>query len=85
MINYIMLENVRKHPLDKIFTDFFRWKPTSLLIRGEPGAGKTTLALELLNYTKHIYRGYYISTRVSYNKLLEQFRFFTIIDSGRVG
>jgi KaiC/GvpD/RAD55 family RecA-like ATPase len=68
-----MLEHVRRHHLDKIFADFFRWKPTSLLIRGEPGAGKTTLALELLNYTKHIYRGYYISTRVSYNKLLDQF------------
>ena len=67
------LEYAKRHPLDKIFADFFRWHPTSLLVRGEPGAGKTTLALELLNYSKHVYRGYYISTRVSYNKLLEQF------------
>ncbi len=59
--------------LDPIFRDFFRWKPTSLLIRGEPGAGKSTLALELLNYVKSSYRGYYISTRVSYKRLLEQF------------
>ncbi|RMF30910.1 MAG: AAA family ATPase, partial [Candidatus Nitrosothermus koennekii] len=67
------IEGINKHHLDKIFNEFFRWNPISLLIRGEPGSGKTTLALELLNYMKHIYRGYYISTRVSYAKLIEQF------------
>jgi KaiC/GvpD/RAD55 family RecA-like ATPase len=70
----IQIEQQRKntHRLD-LFKEFFRWKPTSLLIRGEPGAGKSTLALELLDYVKDSYKGYYISTRVSHKRLLEQF------------
>lgn len=43
---------------------------TAILIKGLPGAGKTTLALELL----HIYgRGMYVSTRMSEEKLVRQY------------
>ena len=46
-------------------------KVRTLLIKGEPGSGKTTLALELL---KEFGRGVYISSRVSGDMLLEQNR-----------
>ena len=42
---------------------------TSFLIKGEPGTGKTTLALDLL---RRYGAGLYLSTRVSEEKLLEQ-------------
>jgi len=41
----------------------------SILIKGLPGAGKTTFAMELLREAGH---GVYISSRVSKEKLLEQ-------------
>ncbi len=56
----------------RIFDAFFRSNPTSLLIKGDPGAGKTTLSLELLDHMKEVYKGFYISTRVSYEKLVQQ-------------
>ena len=64
-----------EHPneLANIFIPFFNKKPTSLLIRGLPGAGKTTLALELLRLVKDRYKGLYISTRVSLNRLQQHF------------
>jgi SpoVK/Ycf46/Vps4 family AAA+-type ATPase len=49
-----------------ILHKFLSTKPTSLLIRGLPGTGKTTLALELLAASRR--PGYYISTRVSLKK-----------------
>ncbi len=54
-----------------ILHTFLSTKPTSLLIRGLPGTGKTTLALELLAASRR--PGYYISTRVSLKKIKEYF------------
>ncbi|MEM4274877.1 MAG: gas vesicle protein GvpD P-loop domain-containing protein [Candidatus Nitrosocaldaceae archaeon] len=67
-----MTLTIEENGLGSIFANFFKANPTSLLIRGDPGVGKTTLALELLNYVKPYYRGCYISTRVSYEKLIQQ-------------
>ncbi len=55
--------------LTGIFKRFFDMEPTSLLIRGLPGTGKTTLALELVNMLHERYNCFYISTRVSFAKL----------------
>lgn len=59
----------------------------SILVKGEPGTGKTTLALELLALHK---RGVYISTRVSLEQLIEHqkelsrlFEDGSIIDMGK--
>ena len=45
----------------------------SLIIKGEPGSGKTTLALEILNHFKDKMKVYYLSTRVADDILLQQF------------
>jgi len=45
----------------------------SLLIKGEPGSGKTTFALEILNQLKDSFEIYYISTRVADDVLFLQF------------
>ncbi len=51
---------------------FFRSRTAqSLLIRGAPGTGKTTLALTLLSGLP--IPGFYVSTRVNYAELLEHF------------
>ncbi len=55
--------------LTGIFKRFFDMEPTSFLIRGLPGTGKTTLALELVNMLHESYNCFYISTRVSFAKL----------------
>ena len=45
----------------------------SLIIKGEPGSGKTTLGLEILNYFRDKMRVFYLSTRVADDILLKQF------------
>ncbi len=45
----------------------------SLLIKGEPGSGKTTFALEILNQLKDSFEIHYISTRVADEVLFLQF------------
>ncbi|MFI5420611.1 MAG: RAD55 family ATPase [Nitrososphaerales archaeon] len=54
-----------------LLRSFLSPRVRTLLIKGEPGSGKTTLALELL---KEFGRGVYISSRVSGDMLLEQNR-----------
>jgi KaiC/GvpD/RAD55 family RecA-like ATPase len=73
------------YELAKLFMPFFNKKPTSLLIRGDPGVGKTTLALELLRMVKNYYKPLYISTRVSLEKLMMQYPWMTnIIKEGDI-
>lgn len=57
--------------LAEIFQPFFMLRSNSLLIKGLPGTGKTTLALSLLSSMG--VKGLYISTRVSYSDLISQF------------
>ncbi|MEM2923701.1 MAG: gas vesicle protein GvpD P-loop domain-containing protein, partial [Candidatus Nitrosocaldus sp.] len=57
--------------LAEIFQSFFTLRSNSLLIKGLPGTGKTTLALSLLSSMG--VKGLYISTRVSYTDLISQF------------
>ncbi len=45
----------------------------SLLIKGEPGSGKTTFALEILNQLKGDFEIHYISSRVADDVLFMQF------------
>jgi KaiC/GvpD/RAD55 family RecA-like ATPase len=45
----------------------------SLIVRGSAGAGKTTFALQVIEDLAPVERGYYFSTRVSDNALLNHF------------
>ncbi len=65
------MDDGKRYVTESLLDRFLSTKPTSLLIRGPPGAGKTTLALELLRASNRA--GYYISTRVSLKKIKEQF------------
>ncbi len=67
------------HELSKLFMPFFHKRPTSLLIKGLPGVGKTTLSLELLRMVKNYYKPLYISTRVSLEKLKIQYHWISSI------
>jgi len=45
----------------------------SLLIKGDAGTGKTTLALELVSYYSQKGKTLYLATRVSPSKIYQQF------------
>lgn len=59
--------------IPKELIDFLSQGNNILLIKGNPGAGKTLLSLELLNHFKEYRSGIYVSTRVKPEKLLVQF------------
>lgn len=59
-------------PPDGLY-DFLQRRGRTLLIKGDAGTGKTTLALELLRVYGAGGKGVYLSTRVSPKKLYTQF------------
>ena len=63
-------EDREKHPSEapSLLGQLLKKEVGSILVKGEPGTGKTTLALELLALYK---RGVYVSTRVSLEQLIE--------------
>ena len=67
-----MVEVVLNNSIPSELMNAFRLKKVgfSLLLKGEPGTGKTTLALELLTSVPH---GIYVSTRVTPKALYAQF------------
>ncbi|MCS6767777.1 MAG: gas vesicle protein GvpD P-loop domain-containing protein [Candidatus Nitrosocaldus sp.] len=67
-----MMELKVRDAFEQVFRPFMDIEPVAMLIRGLPGAGKTTLALELMRSVRDRYNCFYISTRVSYNKLRKQ-------------
>jgi KaiC/GvpD/RAD55 family RecA-like ATPase len=72
----MLVEEEREPNNDELFhilDQFLETSPCSLLLRGEPGQGKTTFVLELMRRYREKYRGYYVSTRVSLEKLEMQF------------
>ena len=78
-----MMELKVRDAFEQIFKPFMDIEPVALLIRGLPGAGKTTLALELMRNVRDRYKCFYISTRVSYNKLRKQLPWVEdILDDG---
>lgn len=57
----------------EIFNFFTSPGGHSLIVRGTAGAGKTTFALQVIEELAHIEKGYYFSTRVSDNALMQHF------------
>ena len=67
-----------------VFRSFFRQNyGNSLIIKGKPGAGKTSFALELLNVVREEVPIHYISTRASEDPLLLKFPWLQEIASGK--
>lgn len=60
-------------PLDSLY-EFLQRRGHTLLIKGDAGTGKTTLALEVLRVFGKGGMGVYLSTRVSPEKLYTQFK-----------
>jgi len=58
--------------LPKELTDFLSQGNNILLIKGNPGTGKTILSLELLKYFQENRNGIYVSTRVTSERLFTQ-------------
>lgn len=65
-----------------LLESLFKPSVRSILIKGEPGTGKTTLAIELLRMYG---RGIYILTRVSEEKISEQYPSIKdLVEKGRI-
>ncbi|MCP8319909.1 MAG: hypothetical protein H3Z52_03070 [archaeon] len=59
--------------LPKELIDFLSQGNNALLIKGNPGTGKTILSLELLKHFQEDRNGIYVSTRVTSERLFAQF------------
>ena len=67
-----------------MFRSFFRQNyGNSLIIKGKPGAGKTSFALELLDTVRSEVPVHYISTRASEDPLLIRFPWLANLSSGK--
>ncbi len=65
------------------FSKFLRQQyGSSLIIKGKPGAGKTTFALELLDSLRATSPSYYITTRFSNDPLAERFPWLSEVSAG---
>ena len=74
MLNDVLLET---------FSKFLRQQyGSSLIIKGKPGAGKTTFALELLDSLRKTSPSYYITTRFSNDPLAERFPWLGEVSAG---
>ncbi len=74
MLNDVLLE---------LFSKFFKQDfGNSLIIKGKPGAGKTTFALELLDSIRNEVPIYYLTTRFSEDPLLTKFPWLPDVTSG---
>ena len=76
---------------NEIISFFNRPSGRSLMIKGSPGTGKTTFALQLLEELADPDKSFYLSTRVSDEALYSQFPWLEakemrsrIVDSGRI-
>ena len=82
--------NITSFP-SEIISFFNRPSGRSLMIKGSPGTGKTTLALQLLEELTDPDKSFYLTTRVSDEALYSQFPWLEakemrsrIVDSGRI-
>ncbi len=67
-----------------VFRSFFRQNfGNSLIIKGKPGVGKTTFALELLNVVRSEVPVQYISTRTSDDPLILKFPWLQEVSTGK--
>lgn len=67
-----------------VFRSFFRQSyGNSLIIKGKPGAGKTSFALELLENVRNEVPIHYMSTRASEDPLVSKFPWLQELSSGK--
>lgn len=67
-----------------LFRSFFRQNyGNSLIIKGKPGAGKTSFALELLENVRNEVPVHYMSTRASEDPLVSKFPWLQELSSGK--
>ena len=87
-----MQNNGKKTSFPNEIKSFFNQKSgRSLLIKGSPGTGKTTFALQLLEELTDPDKSFYLTTRVSDDALYSQFPWLKdkemktrVVDSGRI-
>lgn len=87
-----MQNNGRRSSFPNEIREFFNHRSgRSLLIKGNPGTGKTTFALQLLEKLADPDKSFYLTTRVSDDALYSQFPWLRdkemknrIVDSGRI-
>ncbi len=79
---YVLVSMIDDAMLD-LFSKFFTQDyGNSLIIKGKPGAGKTTFALELLEHMRKQSPVYYLTTRFSEDPLITKFPWIPEVTSG---